>query len=194
MMLLIVGLVLFLGVHLLPTNPELRTALAGRLGANAYKVLFSVLSLAGLVVIVMGYHKMQLHQGKNPVLWDPPLWMRHVTIALMLPSLVLFVASMIPSRIRDAVKHPQVLGLKLWAFAHLLSNGDTASLLLFGSFLAYGVYELSSAKRRGARGPLGEAHPKSILNDVAVVAVALVVYFGLLHGGHLWLIGVSPLG
>jgi uncharacterized membrane protein len=105
----------------------------------------------------------------------------------------LIVASVIPSRIRTAVKHPQILGLKIWAFAHLLSNGDLASLLLFGSFLAYGVYDLSSAKARGARGPLGNAQAKSIVNDIAVVAIAIVIYFGLLHGGHQWLIGVSPL-
>ena len=194
MMLLIVGLIIFLGVHLLPTVPDVRASFVERWGANAYKAGFSVLSLIGFAVIVMGYHKMQLHPGKNPVLWQSPLWMRHVTIALMLPAMILLVAAYVPCRIRSAVKNPMLLAVKIWALAHLLSNGDVASLLLFGSFLAYAVYDLISVKRRGARGPLGDAKPSGIRNDIIVVAVGAVLYAAMLHGGHLWLFGVAPLG
>ena len=193
MMLLIVGLIIFLGIHLLPTNTEVRDGLVARLGANGYKAVFSLVSLAGLVIIVLGYHKMQLHPGKNPVLFDPPLWMRHVSMLLMLPAMILFVASSVPSRIRSAVKHPLLMGTKLWALAHLLANGDVASLLLFGSFLAFAVYDLVSVKQRGALGPLGAKTATSPINDVIVVAVGIALYAALLYGGHAWLIGVDPL-
>lgn len=193
MMLLILGLVIFLSVHLLPANTALRDGLIARFGAGGYKAIFSVLSLVGFVVIVLGYHKMQLHPGKNPVLYDPPLWTRHITLALMLPAMILLVAAQIPSRIRNAVKHPMLAGLKLWAFSHLLANGDVASLLLFGSFLAYGIYDRISVKKRGALGPLGAKQPSGIMNDVLVVVIGSALYAALLFGGHQWLIGVAPL-
>ncbi|HMN36666.1 MAG TPA: NnrU family protein [Hyphomicrobium sp.] len=193
MMLMIVGLVIFLGIHLLPTSPEIRNGLANRLGPGMYRAIFSLISLGGFVVIVLGYHKMQLHPGKNPVLWDPPAFMRHITLALMLPSMILLVAAYVPSRIRTAVKHPMLMAVKLWALAHLLANGDLASILLFGSFLGYAAYDLVSVKARGALGPLGTKEPASILNDVAVVVVGSAFYFAMLYRLHEWLIGVAPL-
>lgn len=194
MMLLIVGLIGFLGLHLIPTAPEIRDTLRNRLGDGPYKVAFSILSLAGFAVIVLGYHKMQLHPGKNPELWLPPVWTRHIALALMLPAMILLVAAYVPSRIRTAVKNPMLLAVKLWAVAHLLANGDVASILLFGSFLAFAVYDLISVKARGALGPLGAATAKGVLNDVLVVAIGTALYAGMLFGGHQWLIGVSPLG
>lgn len=193
MMLLIIGLALFLAIHLLPTNPEMRAGWRERLGENTYKMAFSLISLLGFALIVLGYHKMQLHPGKNPILWDPPVWTRHITLALMLPAMIFLVASNVPSRIRNAVKHPMLLAIKLWALGHLLANGDLASLLLFGSFLAYAVYDRISVKSRGALGPLGNKQPKSVMNDVVVVAVGTALYLALLFGGHEWLIGVAPL-
>lgn len=193
MMALILGLVIFLGVHLLPTNPALRDGLVARFGIGGYKAIFAILSLAGFIITVLGYHKMQLHPGKNPILYDPPVWMRHITLALMLPAMILLVASNVPSRIRNAVRHPQLMALKLWSLGHLLANGDLASLLLFGSFLAYAVYDLVSVKKRGALGPLGTRQPGSIMNDVLVVVIGVALYAALLFGGHQWLIGVAPL-
>lgn len=193
MMLLLVGLIVFLGVHLLPTIPEVRDGLRERLGAGTYKGVFSALSLAGFAIIIFGYHKMQLHPGKNPVLWDPPVWTRHIALALMLPAMILLVASNVASRIRSAVKHPMLLAVTLWALAHLLANGDLASLLLFGSFLAYAVYDLISVRQRGALGPLGDKQPAGAINDVIVVGVGLALYAALLFGGHQWLIGVAPI-
>ena len=194
MMLLIVGLILFLGLHLLPTATDVRAGLIARFGAGAYKAGFSILSLIGFAVIVMGYHKMQLHPGKNPVLWNPPLWTRHIALALMLPAMILIVASLVPSRIRSTVKNPMLIGIIIWALAHLLANGDVASLLLFGTFLAYAIYDLKSVKARGAKGPLGNTEPKSIVNDVIVVGVGVALYLALLLGLHQYLIGVAPLG
>ena len=193
MMVLIVGLILFLGVHLLPTSPELRDGLRERLGANTYRAVFSLLSLAGFIIIVLGYHKLQLHPGKNPVLWNPPVWTRHIAVGLMLPAMIFLVASLIPSRIRTAVRHPMLTAIKIWAFAHLIANGDLGALLLFGSFLAFAVYDRISVKKRAALGPLGTAEPASAVNDVLVIAIGVALYAALLFGGHAWLIGVSPL-
>jgi uncharacterized membrane protein len=193
MMVLIVGLILFLGVHLLPTSPELRDDIKERLGPNTYRAVFSLLSLAGFIIIVLGFHKLQLYPGKNPVLWNPPVWTRHIAVGLMLPALIFLVASLIPSRIRTAVRHPMLVGIKIWAFAHLIANGDLAALLLFGSFLAFAVYDRISVKKRADLGPLGTAQPKSPINDVLVVIIGVAIYAALLLGGHAWLIGVSPL-
>jgi uncharacterized membrane protein len=158
-----------------------------------YKVIFSLLSIAGLVIIVLGYHKLQLHPGKNPILWEPPIWTRHIAVGLMLPAMILLVASVIPSRIRTAARHPMLAAIKIWALAHLLANGDLGGILLFGSFLAFAVYDRISVKRRGARGPLGSAAPTSPINDVIVVVLGVALFAALLFGGHQWLIGVSPM-
>ena len=193
MMMLVVGLIIFLGIHVLPTSPDVRDALKGRLGEGAYKGLFSVISLIGLVIIVFGYHKMQLNPGKNPLLWDPPTWTRHIAVLLMLPAMIFLVAAYIPSRIRSALKHPMLVAIKIWALAHLIANGDVASFLLFGSFLAYAVYDRISVKRRGALGPLGATHSSPAINDIYVVGIGALLYAALLFGGHGWLFGVSPI-
>lgn len=193
MMVLIVGLILFLGLHLLPTSPELRDGLKERVGEVPYRIIFSLLSIVGLVIIILGFHKLQLHPGKNPILWDPPVWTRHIAVGLMLPAMILLVAAVIPSRIRSAAKHPMLAAIKIWALAHLLANGDLGGILLFGSFLAFAVYDRISVKRRGVRGPFGDASPASLLNDVIVVVLGIALYAALLFGGHQWLIGVSPM-
>ena len=107
--------------------------------------------------------------------------------------MILLVASLIPSRIRTAVRHPMLAAIKIWAFAHLIANGDLGALLLFGSVLAFAVYDRISVKKRGAQGPLGSAAPSSLINDVIVVVVGVALYAALLHGGHQWLIGVAPI-
>jgi uncharacterized membrane protein len=179
----------FFAVHLLPTSPEMRNGLAARFGDLGYKAVFSILSLIGFALIVIGYHKLQINPGKNVVLWDAPVWAQHITWLLMLPAMIFFVAAYIPSRIRTALKHPMLAAIKLWALSHLIANGDLASLLLFGSFLAYGVYDRISVKRRGAMGPLG-ASTGGIINDVLVVVIGAGLYWFLLTQGHQWLIGV----
>lgn len=192
MLILIVGLVIFFAIHLVPANPELRNGLAERFGENAWKGIFSIVSLVGFALIVYGYHKLQLMPGKNPQLWVPPVWTRHVAWLLMLPSLVLLATAYIPSRIRDVVRHPMLTAVKLWALAHLLANGDLGSLLLFGSFLAYAVFDRISVKTRGARGPLG-AKTGGLGGDVAAVVVGIALYAFMLHYGHTLLIGVPVL-
>lgn len=186
---LILGLLLFFAAHLVPTSPSLRDGLIARFGEPAYKIGFSVLSLIGLVLIVVGYHKLQLMPGKNPVLWDPPTWTRHIAFLLMLPAMILLVAAFVPSRIRTAAKHPMLAAIKFWALAHLLVNGDLGSLVLFGSFLAFGVYDRISVKHRAAA-TLPAGQPPGAINDVLVVAGGLALFLLMLVWGHGVLIGV----
>lgn len=192
MLILVLGIVAFLTLHLIPTEPELRSGLIARFGEATYKAVFSLLSLAAFALIVLGYHKLQLHPGKNPVLWSPPLWLRHVSLALMLVSMVLLAAAYIPSRIRTAVKHPMLASVKVWALAHLLSNGDLGGMVLFTSFLAYAVYDRISVKKRHALGPLGSAQG-GLGGDIAVIVVGVALYVFMLYYGHALLIGRSPL-
>ena len=179
---------MFFAVHLVPTSASLRNGIAERFGEPAYKIAFSVLSLIGFVLIVMGYHKLQLMPGKNPVLWDPPTWTRHIAFLLMLPAMIFLVAAYVPSKIRTALKHPMLVAIKTWALAHLLVNGDLGSLVLFGSFLAYAVYDRISVKRRAGAGP--PPAPAGVLGDVIVVVVGVALFAFMLLWGHGALIGV----
>ncbi|MGE0023028.1 MAG: NnrU family protein [Hyphomicrobium sp.] len=185
---LILGLLLFFAIHLVPTSPALRNGLVERFGEPAYKIGFSVLSLAGFVLIVMGYHKLQMMPGKNPVLWDPPSWTRHIAFLLMIPAMISLVAAFVPSRIRTALKHPMLAAIKTWALAHLIVNGDLGSLVLFGAFLAFAVYDRISVK--GRAGALPPAAPPGPLNDAIVIAGGLALYALMMLWGHGALIGV----
>lgn len=189
---LVIGLVVFFGIHLLPTSPDMRRGLVERFGDGPYKIAFSLISILGFALIVLGYHKLQLDPNKAVPLGTPPEWLKHVAFTLMLPAMILLAAAYIPSRIRTAVRHPMLLAIKLWALAHLLVNWDVASLLLFGGFLAYAVYDLVSVKRRGALGPLG-ARAGGLGGDIAAVALGLALYAFMMVIGHGVLIGV-PLG
>jgi uncharacterized membrane protein len=192
MLVLVIGLLVFFAIHLVPSNVELRAALISRFGEVGYKVLFGSVSLIGLVLIIVGFHKLQLHPGKNPQLWVPPLWTRHIALALMLPAMIALVAAYVPSHIHTWLKHPMLVAIKTWALAHLIANGDLAALVLFGSFLAFGVYDRISAKRRAALGPLG-AKTGPWINDVIVVVAGTALYAAILLWLHQLIIGVSPL-
>lgn len=190
MTLLIAGLLLFLAIHFVPTRPALRNGMIGSLGEGGYKGLFSVVSLIGLVLIVYGYGQARIAPSSvNPQLWVSPAWTRHVSYLLMLISFILLVAAYVPSRIRDRAKHPMVAAVKIWAFSHLLVRGDLAGVLLFGSFLAWAVYDRISLKHRAnGRGPLGNA-PGTARGDVIAVVVGLALYGFMVVIGHAWLIG-----
>lgn len=189
MLLLTLGLLIFFAIHLVPTSPALREGLIERFGAGGYKIIFSVFSLVGFALIVFGYHKLQINPGKNPVLWDPPSWTRHIAFLLMIPAFILLAAFLIPSRIRVAAKHPMLGAIKFWALAHLITNGDLGSLVLFGGFLAYAVYDRISVKHRSAPSPLGGG-TGGPMNDVLVVVAGLAMYALMLFWGHGALIGM----
>ena len=192
MLTLILGLILFNGLHLVPASPSLRTGIRDRLGPLPYMLLFSLLSIAGLVLMVRGYGEAHGLGRGNIQLWSPPAFLRHITLALMLPAFILLAAAYIPSRIRTAAKHPMLAAVKIWALAHLLVRGDLASVLLFGSLLAFGVFDRISVKKRGAMGPLGAASG-GMAGDVMAIAVGSLAYAAMVFWGHSALIGVPLL-
>jgi uncharacterized membrane protein len=164
--------------------------LIARLGQGGYRALFSVVSLVGLALIVWGYADYRA-EGMIPV-WSPPAFMRHVTVGLMLISIIVLASFRIPSHIKTWTKHPMLASIKIWAFAHLLVNGDLGSILLFGSFLAWAVYARIAAKRRGDLGP--QTAPTGWTNDVLVVVIGAVVYLLLGFYFHPYVIGVNVFG
>jgi len=189
-LLLVIGLVVFIGIHVVPTKPELRQAFAGRYGEAAYRGGFSVVAAIGLALIVYGYHKVQLHPGKNPVLWYPPHWGRHVAMALMLPVFPLIVATFLPGRIAGVIRHPMITAIKFWALAHLFVRGDAASLLLFVGLLAWAVYGRITLKQREAEG-LVTVRGGPVVNDVIAIVAGLALYAIFVKWGHPLLIGVN---
>ena len=193
MLFLVCGLLVFFTVHIIPASAAARSSAIERMGANGYKLSFSVLSVIGLVLIVLGYHALQIDPGQNVVLWNPPAWTRHIAFALMLPAMILLVAANVPSRIRTLAKHPMLLAIKIWALAHLIANGDLASVLLLASFLAYAVFDRISLKQRGSMGPLG-LKTGGPMSDVIVVVAGVALYAAMLLWGHGALIGVALVG
>jgi uncharacterized membrane protein len=190
MTLLILGLVLFLGIHSVSIFAlGWRDAQVAQRGERAWKGLYSVASLIGFVLIIYGYG---LARQAPVVLYTPPAAMRHIALLLMLPVFPLLASSGLPGRIKAAAKHPMLLAVKLWATAHLLANGNLADVLLFGAFLAWAVADRISVKRRPLR-PVPSL-PARAINDVIVLVVGLAIYVVFLLWGHRWLIGVSPLG
>jgi len=190
MTLLIAGLIVFLGAHSVRIFAEdWRAAQVARLGLGLYKGIYSVASALGLVLIVMGYGQART---APLLLWDPPLWTRHLSALLMLFAFVLLAAAYVPrNRIRAAVGHPMVLGVKVWAAGHLLANGHVEDLLLFGAFLVWAVFDLRAARRRD-RGDGRVDARGTLASDVATIiigAASWAVFALYLHG---WLIGVHP--
>lgn len=186
---LVLGLILFIGIHLLPTQTDMRTGLQSRFGDAAYKGFFSLVALAGLVLIVVGYHKAQVMPGKNPILWTPPAWGRHVTMTLMLPVFPLLLAAYLPGRISAAIRHPMVTAVKLWAVAHLFVRGDAASVLLLVGLLGWAVYDRISLKQRERAG-LVQIRSGPVRNDILAVVGGLIIYGVFVKWGHAALIGV----
>lgn len=188
MTLLIVGIAVFLGVHLLPALPRLRERLLGRLGERGYRALFSLLSVAGFVLLVWGFASAPVMQ-----IWSPPAWTRWVAIVLMLPAFILLVAAYVPGQIKARLKHPFLAAIKTWALAHLIANGDLASITLFASFLAYAVFDRIAAKRREARGLVIVPGHGPARNDLIAVVVGVLLYVVFLIWLHPLLIGTSAL-
>jgi len=179
---LILGLFLFIGAHLVPTFPALRETLVARLGLNGYKGVITVPAFAGLILIIYGASAFRGSAGDLKI-WSPPDWTRYLSFALMFVSFVLIASGNFPSRIRDAVKHPMVASVAVWALAHLVANGDLLSLLLFGSFLVWAIYDRISVAARGVQiKPPAEnfgGDVKAIIGGGLVWAVTLFWLHGL---------------
>ncbi|MCP5149884.1 MAG: NnrU family protein [Ectothiorhodospiraceae bacterium] len=185
MLILVLGLAIFLGAHSVSiVSRPWRDAMVARLGAGGWRMAYTVVSLAGFALLVYGYGAAR---EAPVVLWSPPAWGRHVTFLLMVPVLILLVASNLRGHIRARLKHPLLVGTKLWALAHLLANGMLADLVLFGAFLAWAVLDRISFKRRGVGAPEGEPR---VAHDAIAVVVGLGLYVAFVLWLHGWLIGV----
>jgi uncharacterized membrane protein len=184
---LILGLAVFIGAHVFVTRRGERAALIARMGEGTYKIAFSVVSIIAVVLIGWGF---ALYRATGWVdIWYPPAWTRHVTVALMWFAIVFAVAAYIPGNIKRVLKHPLLVGVKTWAFAHLLANGDLGSIILFGAILGWAVYDRISLKHRTDAGapsiPIG-----GWKNDLAAIVVGTLVYLALGFVFHPLVIGV----
>lgn len=186
MALLILGLALFFAVHsVMIVVPGARERAVQALGLNAWRGIYSLIAIAGFVLLVMGYGQARL---SPVVLYVPPPWLRHVNFLLMLPVFPLLFAAYLPGRIKATLKHPMLAAVKIWAFAHLLVNGMLADVLLFGGFLGWAVLDRVSLKRRTQQPTV--AAPASAWNDAIAVLLGLVLYALFLTFLHRLLIGV----
>ncbi len=189
---MLLGMVLFLGVHSVRVFADgARDSLIQRLGPGAYKGLYSLASIAGFVLIVWGYG---LTRTAPVDLWMPPVWTRHIAALLTIPAFVLLAAAYVPgTAIKAAVGHPMVMGVKVWAFAHLIANGRLADVVLFGGFLAWAVLLYIASRKRDRRtGTRYVAGPAS--RDVIAIVAGLAAWAAFAFWLHGALIGVRPFG
>jgi uncharacterized membrane protein len=190
MLLLVLGLAVFLGMHVFTMLRGPRAALVGRLGEGGYKGLYSLVSLAGFLMIIWGFGAYRA-SGYIP-LWNPPTWFGHIALLLNLPIFILLAAAYLPGKIKAATKHPMLLAVKIWATAHLLSNGDFGSILLFGGFLAWAVAARISLKRRDA--PTMPVQAAAFgTNDWIAIGAGVGLYVAMVLWLHPLLIGVPVL-
>lgn len=187
LLIMILGLALFIGVHVLVSLRDQRARLIATWGEAYYKIGFSLVSAVGLALIVYGFAHYRATGWID--VWYPPAWTRHITVTLMLPAVICVIAAYVPGNIKRTLKHPMLVGIKLWALAHLIANGDLGSIILFGSLLAWAVYDRISLKHRSDPGappiPIGGWR-----NDAIAVAVGVVVYLALGFTFHPIVIGV----
>jgi uncharacterized membrane protein len=190
MIILIAGLILFLGVHSIRIFADgWRSTQIQRMGAMPWKGLYASLSVAGFLLIIWGFG---LARSSPLILWTPPSWGRHLAAALMLLAFLFLVAAYVPgNRLKTIVGHPMLVATKTWAFAHLLTNGTLADLVLFGSFLIWAIAEFAVSRRRDRLA--GVSYPAlSIGRDVLVIVIAVAAFIWFSLYGHEWLIGVRP--
>lgn len=189
---LIAGLLLFLGVHSVRiVADDWRSRTIARIGASAWKGAYTVVSLLGFGLILWGFGQARL----QPVaLWAPPFALRHLAMLLLLVAFVLLAAAYVPGNaIKARLHHPMVLGVKTWALAHLLVNGNLAQVVLFGAFLVWAVLDFSAARRRDRASAVVYA-PGAVLPTVATLVIGVLAGGGFALWLHGWLIGVPVLG
>jgi uncharacterized membrane protein len=185
---LLVGIIIFLGVHSISiVNEPWRDRMADRLGVWTWKGIYSIVALVGLILIIRGYGEARTEVVE---LYYTPAWLQHISLILLIPVFPLLVGAYAPGRIKAAVEHPMLLATKLWAAAHLLANGTLADLVLFGSLLLWVFADLLSVSKRQPRQIPGAPHSK--FNDWLAIVVGLALYLAFLFWFHEMLFGVSP--
>ncbi len=184
MTLFLLGLIIFFGVHLFASLLRApRAGLVAKLGEGPYKGLFSLVSIAGLILIIIGWRS-----ADADVLYTAPAAFRHIAYLLMLIAFILLAAAYLPAgKIAAVAKHPMLASVKIWAFSHLLVNGEVRSVILFGSFLAYAVIARVAAKKRGA--PVRAAGPS--MNDAIAIVAGLVLWAVVAFFAHRYIAGVA---
>jgi uncharacterized membrane protein len=192
MALLVVSIILFLGIHLIRTfAPGVRQSMIARLGKQGWMAIYSIASIVTLGFLAYAF---SIARTQTTVLYSPPAWASHITITLMLIASICLVASLLPAgHIAAKTKHPMVLSVKIWALAHLIANGDSASVLLFVSFLAWGVILRISLKRRARAGEVNTRPFVAGKYDLYAVVLGVVLWGLIIWKLHEWIIGVSPL-
>lgn len=188
MLMLIAGIVIFLGIHSARmVAPGFRQSVIDGRGEGAWKGIYTIASLAGFVLLVWGYGEARVG-GSNEFFYSGPTWLKHIVVLLMAPAMVFLVASQLPAgRIKKTLKNPMLIAVKTWAIAHLLVNGDLASILLFGTFLIWAVLLTINTNRRG-NPPLDTI---SVRSDLIAVFVGVGLWAAFIMILHEWLIGVS---
>jgi uncharacterized membrane protein len=191
MTILILGLLIFLGIHSIRIVAEpARQGMVEKMGEWGYKGVYSVIALVGFVLIIHGYGQARL---QPVVLYQLPTGVRHLGLLLLLPVFPALLAAYFPGRISDMLKHPMLVAVKAWAIAHLLANGTVADVLLFGGFLAWAVVDRISVGRRTGSGS-GAQLPRTAFNDVIVIVGGLGLYVAFVVWLHPLLIGVPAIG
>ncbi len=188
---LVAGLVIFLGTHVFTAQRGARQALIGQVGPGPYRLGYALVATVGFGLIIWGYG--QYRAGGYISVWQPPRWASHVALPLMWLALIALVSGSFPGTIRRILKHPMLVAVKLWCVAHLLANGHLGAIILFGSFLAFAVYDRIAVKRREVLEGAPAVPPGSSLNDLLAVVVGTALFAAIIFWLHPWLIGVAVL-
>lgn len=192
MLTMVIGLLLFLGTHSIRIfADDWRNRQVSQHGESLWKGIYSLLAIIGFVLIVNGYAETRMDPQ---VIWLPPQWLKHTVAILLLPTFVLLVAAYLPgTRIKAASGHPMAASVKLWAFAHLLANGNLADIILFGSFTLWAIFDYRASRRRDKKA--GKRYPSTgISRDLIAISTGIIVWIAFVVFLHEWLIGVKPFG